>query len=98
MPSDSGSQLPEGADARPHLKPPLIRPIEEVLSLKEAPVAEGGPFPLEFTEFGGIRAPGAGEVEKGEGLKWGLKVGENPAPAPIIEPPSSEISDKEAPL
>lgn len=98
VPSDSGSQLPEGADARPHLKPPLIRPIEEVLSLKEAPVAEGGPFPLEFTEFGGIRAPGAGEVEKGEGPEMGLEGRRNPAPAPIIEPPSSEISAKEAPL
>lgn len=85
-PSDPTILAPAGCDPRP---PPLIRPIEEVLSFKGGPSKPGGAEPLELTEFRRTRPPSPAELD--EVAKDGGKV-EGPAPAIPDALPSAEES------
>jgi tetratricopeptide (TPR) repeat protein len=77
---------PEGSGPRP---PPLIRPIEEVLSFKGGPSKAGGAEPLGLTEVARNRPPSPGESD--EGARDGGE-GQGAAPPIPLALPSAEES------
>jgi tetratricopeptide (TPR) repeat protein len=80
---------PEGSGPRP---PPLIRPIEEVLSFKGGPSKERGAEPLGLTEVARNRPPSPGESDVGS-RDGGEGQGAAP-PIPLALPSAEESLTK----